>query len=322
MLVTPFRPAGQVDLDDLGRLLDFVIASRPHGVSILGLGGEVGSLTVDERRAIADLVLRGSGALPVIVGCSAQDTRTAVELARHAAERGAAAVMVASPSEADWGRDRLGEHFVSVARACAPTPVMVQDAPAFIGVALDADLVRDLAAAEPNIAYAKPESLPACESASRLAEAGLAVFGGHGGLYALDVLEAGAVGLIPGCEAGDALARLFDHWDAGRLEEARAAHDTLAPLLTFEFQGLDHFIRCAKTILQAQGVLRRAGSRANPGPLDPVSMRLVLDRATRAGILAPGAAAPGVAAPGAAEPGAAAPGAAPGVTPAATCGRA
>jgi 4-hydroxy-tetrahydrodipicolinate synthase len=288
MLVTPFRADGEIDLGDLHRLIEFVLGSNVHGLSILGLGGEVGRLTIDERIAISTIVMRDAGTTPVIVGCTAQDTPTSVRLARDAAAHGAAALMVAPPSTPGLGRAELLGHFTAVARAAAPTPIMVQDAPAFVGISLDAAFVRELAAAEPNVTYAKPEGMPAGEWAAVLVEAGLTVFGGQGGLYTMDGLESGATGLIPGCEAGGAFARLLDAWTQGHRDDAWAAYLRLVPLLAFEFQGLDHYIACLKHLLRTYGVLRAEGLRGRPVPLSAVVQRQLRDRAERAGLLPSG----------------------------------
>jgi dihydrodipicolinate synthase/N-acetylneuraminate lyase len=285
MLVTPFTSAGSIDWDDLRRQIDYVRSCGSQGTSALGLGGEVGRLTEEERRAVAELVLETSTDAPVVIGCTAQDTDTAVRLAVHAAEHGASALMVAPASRADWGRDALLAHYATIAKAAAPTPLMIQDAPSFVGVSLDEGFMLDLASTEPNVLYAKPEGLPAGVWSARLATAGLTVFGGQGGLYVMDVLEAGATGLIPGPEAAGAFQELLDAWRSGRRDDAWATYLRLLPLLVFEFQGLDHYIACGKALLQRFGVIRNAGLRGNDDPLDRYAARTLFERAARAGLI-------------------------------------
>ncbi len=285
MLVTPFRENGEIAHDDLRRVLDFVIEAAPDGISILGLAGEVEMLLPDERMAITAAVLGNAQGLPVVVGCSAPDTATAMRLVRHAADGGAAAVMIAPPSVSDWGPSQTADHYLELARASAPVPVMVQDAPAFIGTALDEDFTEHLARLDPAIRYAKPELLPAADPVARLTAAGLRVFGGHGGLYAIDVLEAGAAGLIPGPELTAGLTQVVSAWLGGRTVDARAHHQRLLPLLAFEFQGLAHYVRCSKALLHWLGVLDETGSRAYPGSLSSTSSRLLLARAVQAGLV-------------------------------------
>jgi dihydrodipicolinate synthase/N-acetylneuraminate lyase len=285
MLVTPFTPAGEVDAGDLGRLVDHVIAEGAHGLSILGLGAEASRLTMAERRAIASSVLSRGIDRPIIVGCSAQETTHAVDLALYAAELGAAAVMLAPPSTARADRGHLRDHFLAVAQAIAPTPLMVQDAPAFIDVALDEAFVAELTKSQPNVQYAKPEGLPVADWVSSLSGAGLAVFGGHGGLYAMDVLEAGGVGLIPGCEAARRYTEIFDAYTQGKVDEAWRLFTALLPLAAFQFQGLDFYIACVKRLLTLLGVIRHDGLRGLANPLGATAVRLLRRRAALAGLI-------------------------------------
>jgi 4-hydroxy-tetrahydrodipicolinate synthase len=285
MVVTPFASDGAVAHAEIPRVVSFVLEHGCHGVSALGLGAEVGSLTADERLRIAEAVVRAAAGAATIVGCSADETGLAVSLARHAAEAGAAVVMIAPPPRPDWSRAQLGEHFARVADAVRPLPVMVQDAPAFVGVALDAEFVRDLRSGSANVLYAKPESVPAADRTAELVSLGdIAVFGGHGALHYLDVLDAGAVGMIPGCELPDAFARIFELHQAGRRDEARVLCSRVLPLVVCEFQSLDHFIAGSKTILVERGVIERPDVRGAPR-LSELERRLLLEHARAAGAL-------------------------------------
>lgn len=137
MLVTPFDEDGDIVWADLDRLISYELKHRVHGLAALGLGGEASRLSEQERLAVADRVLGCVGdRIPVIIGASAEDTHVACRLAHHAAAHGAAAVMVASPSVAAIGRDDLVQHYLAVATAAEPASVMIQDAPAYLGVAL------------------------------------------------------------------------------------------------------------------------------------------------------------------------------------------
>lgn len=283
MLATPYDDKGRVDEDDLRRLIDAVAASGAHGLSCLGLAAEVGRLAPDERSRIARVVLSRAGATPVIVGCSADTTELAARLAVEAAELDAAVVMVAPPRVADASRSQLLDHYGTVATAIAPVPLMVQDAPQFIGVALDAAFVDDLASAHPTVRYAKPEVVPAGERTALLAAGGrVAVFGGQAGLYHLDVLDAGGVGMIPGCEVAGAFAAIHDSHRSGDRAAAYARYQAILPLIAFEIQGLDHFLASTKALLVRAGIIRRETVRGAE-PLGPVGLRLLLAHAEAAG---------------------------------------
>ncbi|HET7571438.1 MAG TPA: dihydrodipicolinate synthase family protein [Gaiellaceae bacterium] len=285
MAVTPFAADGSVAAGELPRVVSFVLESGCPGVSALGLGGEAGALTREERLAVAEAVVAAAAGAPVLIGCSAPETELAVELAVHAAACGAAAAMVAPPPRPDWTREQLTEHYLRIAQAVAPLPVMVQDAPAFVGVALDPDFVRELRALAANVSYVKSEAVPVADTVAALAALeDVAVFGGHGALYTLDALDAGATGMIPGCELAAEYARIFELHQAGEREEARRLFTRVLPLVVAQFQSLDAFVASTKEVLAARGVISRADVRAGAG-LGALSRRLLLEHAVAAGAL-------------------------------------
>jgi dihydrodipicolinate synthase/N-acetylneuraminate lyase len=280
MLVTPFDADGSIQFRDLVRVVEFVLANECAGVSALGLGGEVAALTRDERLEVTRVVTTAAQGGTVIVGCSAGSTEESRELAIVAAEMGAASIMLAPPAHRDWTTAQLLEHYTVVASAVQPVPVMVQDAPSFIGVRLGSSFVSELMRLQPNIRFAKPEALPAGEQAAELVALGITVFGGHGGLYFFDVLEAGGSGMIPGCEIPEIHAELFRAYESGK---CRAAHDLfrdVLPLLVTEFQTLDHYIASCKLILAHRGIIERADIRGI-NPVGELGRKLLLAHVRR-----------------------------------------
>ena len=280
MLPTPFDEEGRIVWNDLDRVITFEMEQGVHGIAALGLGGEAAFLTESERLAVAEYVLsRVEGDLPTIIGATAQDTAASCRLARHAVEHGATAVMVAPPSLPDADRSTLKQHYLEVATAASPAPLMVQDAPAYVGVSLDVEFVCDLAREQPNVKYAKSEAVPAGQRTAELVQAGvkdLEVFGGNSALYYLDVLDAGAVGIMPGCECPREYVSIFEDYSAGRREEAAALFRHILPLLVFEIQSLSFFLACSKELLRKRGLLSSSALRSpcsmTPWSLDALRM--------------------------------------------------
>jgi 2-keto-3-deoxy-L-arabinonate dehydratase len=285
MVVTPFAADGSVAVGELAAIVAHQLAGGCPGVSALGLGGEVSELTRTERVEVAREVLAAAGAGRAIIGCSADDTALARKLAVHAATRGAAAIMVAAPGHVG-SHDEIADHYATVARAIAPVPVIVQDAPAFLGVTLGRSFVEALMERCENVRYAKPEGVPAVELVADLAAVpGLSVLGGHGGLHLPDELAAGAIGTLPGCEAPDAHQRIVECWMRGDHDGARALHERLLPLLVAEFQGLGHYVRCVKELLVELGLISTSATRIASRPLTPSGRELLLAAARRTGFV-------------------------------------
>jgi 4-hydroxy-tetrahydrodipicolinate synthase len=93
---TPFAPDGALDLDSLDRLMDFYLARRVHGLTLLGIMGEAPKLSPAESRAVVRRALaRVAGRVPVVVGVSNAELRALAALANDAMAAGAAGVMVA-----------------------------------------------------------------------------------------------------------------------------------------------------------------------------------------------------------------------------------
>ncbi len=92
---------------------------------------------------------------------------------------------------------------------------MVQDAPEFLGVELGPDLVLEVARANPP-SPASSSRRVAERIAEWVAQSGdLGVFGGNAGLFMLDTLDAGGVGIAPGADITDALTAIYALWRAG-----------------------------------------------------------------------------------------------------------
>ncbi len=275
MLPTSFDHDGRMLVADLPRLIDHVVAEGAEGLALLGLAGEGAHLSAEERLATVDTVMRHVATdIPVIVTATSNELPTALRLARHAAEHGAAAVMIAPPSATKLGPEEMFEHYAVLAAAVHPTPVMVQDAPTFLGVALDAQLICALASETDNIQYAKTEAVPAGQAVRDLAparEQGTVIFGGQAGLHAIDVLDAGAAGLIPGCEIISPLSQLVRAHRLGDRDTAIALHRQVLPLLNFMFQSLDFYLACTKTLLHRRGVLSSDRTRT-PAVVHPASL--------------------------------------------------
>jgi len=85
------------------------------------------------------------GRVPLVVGVGFSGTRKTVELARHAQEVGADAVLVVSPFYWKVGEKALFRHFAAVAGS-VDIPVVVYNLPMLTGIDLSPSLVARIAA--------------------------------------------------------------------------------------------------------------------------------------------------------------------------------
>jgi dihydrodipicolinate synthase/N-acetylneuraminate lyase len=276
-ICTPFTADDAIDLDAQRRVVRFALDSGSHGIVAFGLAGEVLKLSTDERRTLTDTIIdEVAGVVPVFVGVGAPSARASVELARYAESAGASCVVVPAPMSGPLGVDALVDYMTRIADAVT-LPVMVQDAPAYLGVGLGADLVRRIGERAANVRLVKLEAGPAAMShwLEELGD-GFAVWGGDGGMYLLDCIRVGAAGIIPGVDLVDLLVRVYE---AELRDEPALAEERLQeilPMLVFEMQhSIDHYNACAKQVLIRRGVLERDGLRPPAGTLSEASKRLL-----------------------------------------------
>lgn len=135
---TPLRPDGALNPGAVPRLARLLLESGVQGAFVCGTTGECHSLTVAERRSLAELwVEAAAGRMPVIVHVGHHSLPDAQELARHAERIGATAIASLSPSYFKPSNVAdLVEYCVRVAEAAPATPFYYYHIPSLTGVAL------------------------------------------------------------------------------------------------------------------------------------------------------------------------------------------
>jgi dihydrodipicolinate synthase/N-acetylneuraminate lyase len=278
-ICTPFTEDDVVDVGAQRRVVRFALESGSNGIVAFGLAGEVLKLSTDERRQLTEVIVEEvGGAVPVFVGVGAPSTRASIELARHAELTGVDCVVVPPPLGTGLGVDALFDYFVRIAAAVS-VPVMIQDAPAYLGIGIGPDLIGRIGAGAANVRLVKLEAGPS-ELSHWIDRLGpeFSIWGGDGGMYLLDCLRSGAAGIIPGVDLIDLLVRVYEAELRGESALAEERLRDLLPILVFEMQhSIDHFNACAKRVLVHRGVLAHPGLRAPAGTLAASSARL-LDR--------------------------------------------
>lgn len=253
IVYTPFDSYGDIDEEDVRRLVGYLLDAGAHGLAAVGGASECHKLGQAEREWLATIVIdETAGRAPVIVGVSAANTAETIALAKHAERAGAAGVFATPPLFGGVTAPALRHHYSAIARAIA-IPVIVQDA--LVSVA-PAQIVR-LHEEFPGIAYVKEEA-PA-SSGHRVTELrsllGERIGVLSGGSYLLDDLARGADGAIPGSVGVGDLARAYDLFRSGDLDQARAAYDHFLPVAHWRRQ---FPLLGAKEILRRTGVFKGA----------------------------------------------------------------
>ncbi|MCC9608948.1 dihydrodipicolinate synthase family protein [Blastopirellula sp. JC732] len=143
-LVTPLLGNDQLDHAGLERLLEHVIEGGVHGLFILGSTGEAPSLSYRLRREVIDAVCRQTaGRFPVLVGVTDTAFIESIALAQHAADAGAAAVVLSTPYYFPAGQTELSSYVRNIV-AELPLPLMLYNMPALTKVWFEIETLEKL----------------------------------------------------------------------------------------------------------------------------------------------------------------------------------
>ena len=237
-LVTPFDSSGALDEKSFREFVDWQIKEGTETLVPVGTTGESPTLSHDEHKQVVEICIEVSaGRAPVIAGAGSNNTREAVDLAKHAEKAGADAVLVVTPYYNRPTQDGLVAHFSAVAEAVS-LPIFIYNIPARSVVDMNVETMAHLVKTYPSISGVKDatgsmervsEQRAACgedfvqltgEDASALGHAA------HGGVGAISVTSNVAPRLCAEFQA--ALA-------SDDFVEARRLHDNLLPLHTAIF---------------------------------------------------------------------------------------
>lgn len=128
-LITPFAEDGAVDEDAFARHVERMVKAGSHGLVPVGTTGESPTLTHAEHKRVVELCIEVSdGRAPVIAGAGSNNTAEAIELAVHAEQAGADAVLVVTPYYNKPTQRGLYAHFAAVANA-TKLPIIIYNIP-------------------------------------------------------------------------------------------------------------------------------------------------------------------------------------------------
>ena len=148
-LVTPFR-AGALDETAFAALVERQIVGGVHGLVPVGTTGETSTLSHAEHRRVVELCVNtAAGRVPVIAGAGSNATAEAIELARHAKDVGADAVLAVTPYYNRPSQDGLYRHYAAIVDA-VDIPLVVYNVPSRTSVDITNETLRRLAQL-PNI---------------------------------------------------------------------------------------------------------------------------------------------------------------------------
>jgi len=232
-MVTPFTPAGGVDLELAARLATHLVDHGSDGLVICGTTGESPTLSWEEQHQLFSAVKGAVGdRARLLAGTGSNCTAEAVEAVQQAAALGADGALVVVPYYNKPPQDGLEAHFRAVAVAAPHLPLMLYNIPGRTGCSLSPETTARLLD-QPNVVSFKAASGTTEEVSALRALCGerLAIYSGDDALT-LPMLAVGAVGVVSVAShlVGDQIQRLVQAFLAGDHHTALALHEQLLPL--------------------------------------------------------------------------------------------
>jgi 4-hydroxy-tetrahydrodipicolinate synthase len=260
---TPFNLDETLDIKGLDSVLNFTVDAGAHGIVMPVMASEYQALDDGERHIIAErAVAISAGRVPVVAGVTGVSTAHSIALARHAQDSGADAVIAMPPHSRAPSRDEAIKFFGDLGSALS-IPVFIQNHN--LGYGLDAGTLIEVMRNSPNVDYVKEETKYAAQVSTQVIEnAGGAckgVMGGSSGRWLPADFTRGQCGNMPSSHMADVLSAIWNKLEAGDLDGARADHNRVLPLISFE---LVYGVEAFKEILVRRGVIESATVRS-PG---------------------------------------------------------
>jgi len=234
---TAFKEDGSVDESGVDALVDFYLASGVQGFFALGTHGQGMVLEIDERKKVAErIVRRVGGRVPVVLHVGTANTYSSAELARHGAGLGVDALALVPPYYYPHNDYEVYAHYEAVARTAPGVPVFIYDNTETTRVHITPPKVlkvQEAIAPHSALAGIKVSFVPfeALVSYVSTLPASIGVF--PGSILSLFAgYSLGVRGAIhpPTTPFPEICVKLFLALKAGKMEEARKCHDQLATI--------------------------------------------------------------------------------------------
>ena len=142
-MVTPLRDRDELDVAGLEKLIEHILGGGISGLFILGTTGEGPSLSYRLRREVVDRVCKQvKNRVPVLVSVTDTAFVESVRLAKHAANAGADAVVVAPPYYLPEAQPELQEYLEHLVPEL-PLPLFLYNMPSLTKVFIELETVID-----------------------------------------------------------------------------------------------------------------------------------------------------------------------------------
>lgn len=195
-LVTPFTDDGNIDFEELRKLIEFQIFEGVDSLVICGTTGESATMSTEEKKEVIKFAVQiARKRIPIIAGTGGNNTKNVIELSKYAESAGVSALLLVSPYYNKTTQEGLITHYMEVAQN-TNLPIILYNVPSRTGINIDPSTCFELSKID-NIVAIKEASGNISQAAkiASLCKDNLAIYSGNDDSI-IPILSLGGLGCI------------------------------------------------------------------------------------------------------------------------------
>lgn len=233
-MITPYGENEEVNYEEYAKLVDYLITEDlGDSLIVTGTTGEACLLTFDERVKLFETAVKAAaGRKPVIAGTGCASTKETIDLTNKAYELGIETCLVVCPFYNKPTQEGIYLHYKKLAENTKAN-IMLYNIPIFVGVNMEPETVRKLAAIENIIgikdeAGVNPTQVTDFFMATKDVDPDFAIYNGDDVMLLPTIIQ-GAMGLVSGGSQifGHEVREIFKSFEDGNNARAKELFDDM-----------------------------------------------------------------------------------------------
>ena len=195
-LVTPFSDDGNIDFEELRKLIEFQILEGVDSLIICGTTGESATMSTEEKKEVIKFAVQiARKRVPIIAGTGGNNTKSVIELSKYAENVGVNALLLVSPYYNKTTQEGLISHYMQIAQS-TNLPIILYNVPGRTGINIEPSTCFELSKID-NIVAIKEASGNVSQAAkiASLCRDNLTIYSGNDDLI-VPILSIGGLGCI------------------------------------------------------------------------------------------------------------------------------
>lgn len=195
-LVTPFNEDGDIDFEELRKLIEFQILEGVDGLVICGTTGESATMSTEEKKQVIEFSVQiARKRVPIIAGIGGNNTKSVIELSKFAEKVGVDALLLVTPYYNKTTQSGLITHFMEIAKS-TKLPIILYNVPSRTSINIEPETCYELSKID-NIVAIKEASgnISQVAKIASLCQDNLIIYSGNDD-QVIPILSLGGLGVI------------------------------------------------------------------------------------------------------------------------------